>query len=74
MSDVDVRRAEAREYSKDYWDLVFDQLAKRRLFKLALTVLALLYGLAIYAPFLGNDRILVSDFDGGLFIVSLTLP
>ena len=22
-------------------------------------------------PFLGNDRILVSDFDGGLFIVSL---
>jgi len=43
-------------YSKDYWDLVFDQLAKRKLFKLALAVLALLYGLAIYAPLLGNDR------------------
>ena len=25
MSDVDVRRAEAREYSKDYWDFVFDE-------------------------------------------------
>lgn len=43
-------------YSKDYWDIVFDQLSKRRLFKLALAVLALLYASAIYAPLIANDR------------------
>ena len=43
-------------YSKDYWDLVFEQLARRKLFKLGLVVLALMYASAIYAPFIANDR------------------
>ena len=43
-------------YSKDYWDLVFEQLGKRKLFKLGLAVLALLYGSAIFAPLIANDR------------------
>jgi|GEM_PF-156426 len=47
---------EAQVYSKDYWDLVFEQLGKRTLFKIGLSVLALLYASAIYAPFLANDR------------------
>ena len=47
---------QATIYSKDYWDLVFEQLGKRPLFKLGMAVLALLYGAAIYAPFLANDR------------------
>ena len=47
---------EAQVYSKDYWDLVFEQLSKRSLFKIGLVVLAFLYGSAIYAPFLANDR------------------
>ncbi len=50
-------QAEAAEvYSKDYWDLVIEQLGKRKLFKLGMVVLALLYGVAIYAPFISNDR------------------
>ncbi len=49
--------ADARpRYSKDYWDLVFEQLGKRQLFKWGLAVLALLYGTAIFAPFLAGDR------------------
>ena len=43
-------------YSKDYWDNVFEQVSRRPLVKLALAVLALLYGSAIYAPLLANDR------------------
>jgi len=43
-------------YSKDYWDLVLDQLLKHGLFKAGLAVLALLYGLAIFAPLISNDR------------------
>ena len=43
-------------YSKDYWDLVLEQLLKHGLFKLGLAVLALLYGLAIFAPLISNDR------------------
>lgn len=43
-------------YSKDYWDLVFEQLGKRWLFKMSMAVLALLYASAIYAPFIANDR------------------
>jgi len=43
-------------YSKDYWDLVFDQLGRNRLFKLAAVVLTLLYASAIYAPLIANDR------------------
>jgi len=45
-----------RQDSKDYWDIVFHQLGKHRLFKVGLSVLALLYGIAIYAPFVANDR------------------
>ena len=48
--------ADGGVYSKDYWDVVFDQLGRRRLFQLALAVLALLYGSAIYAPLLASDR------------------
>ena len=47
---------EGSTYSKDYWDLVGEQLSKRALFKVGMAVLALLYGLAIFAPLLGNDR------------------
>ncbi|RKY22004.1 MAG: hypothetical protein DRQ55_02335 [Planctomycetota bacterium] len=43
-------------YSKDYWDLVGGQLAKRRSVRVAAVVLALFYAAAIYAPFLANDR------------------
>jgi peptide/nickel transport system permease protein len=43
-------------YSKDYWDLVFEQLGKNLLFKISMVVLALLYASAIYAPFVANDR------------------
>ena len=45
-----------RAYSKDYWDQVFEQLAKRRVFKVALAILALLYASAVYAPLIANDR------------------
>ena len=41
---------EGSTYSKDYWDLVGEQLSKRALFKVGMAVLALLYGLAIFAP------------------------
>ncbi len=46
-------------YSKDYWDLVFEQLGRRPLFKLGVAVLALLYATAVYAPLIANDRPLV---------------
>jgi peptide/nickel transport system permease protein len=45
-----------RNDSKDYWDIVFHQLGRHRLFKVGLSVLALLYAVAIYAPFIANDR------------------
>ncbi|HJP01649.1 MAG TPA: hypothetical protein QF764_07775, partial [Planctomycetota bacterium] len=57
----DSAELQATVYSKDYWDLVFEQLGKRFLFKLGMAVLALLYGAAIYAPFLANDRPLVIE-------------
>ncbi|QDU66657.1 ABC transporter permease [Engelhardtia mirabilis] len=47
---------EGANYSKDYWDLVFEQLAHRGMFKFGMWVLAVLYGLAIFAPLIGNDR------------------
>ncbi|MEZ5974901.1 MAG: ABC transporter permease [Planctomycetota bacterium] len=47
---------DAPEYSKDFWDLVFEQLGKRALFKVGMVLLALMYAVAIYAPFLANDR------------------
>lgn len=46
-------------YSKDYWDLVLDQLRRRPSVKLATAFLVLIYATAIYAPFLANDRPLV---------------
>ena len=46
----------ASEYSKDYWDLVFEQLGKRTLFKVGVAILTLLYGVAIFAPVIANDR------------------
>lgn len=45
-----------RFYSKDYWDIVFEQLGKRALFKISMVVLALLYASAIYAPLIANDK------------------
>lgn len=45
-----------KHYSKDYWDLVFEQLSRRKLFKVGLAVLMLLYASAIYAPLIANDR------------------
>jgi peptide/nickel transport system permease protein len=48
--------AAPRAYSKDYWDQVFEQLAKHRTFQVAIAALALLYASAIYAPLIANDR------------------
>ncbi|MEM9381875.1 MAG: ABC transporter permease [Planctomycetota bacterium] len=44
------------EYSKDYWDLVMEQLSRRFLFKVGIAVLTLLYGIAVVAPLLASDR------------------
>ncbi len=52
----DTEAFEATVYSKDYWDLVFEQLGRRRLFKIGMAILVLLYASAIYAPFIANDR------------------
>ena len=43
-------------YSKDYWDIVFEQLARRKLFKVGMAVLAVLYSIAVFAPMIANDR------------------
>jgi peptide/nickel transport system permease protein len=48
--------APAQRASRDYWDLVWQQLARRRSFRAALWILVLLYGLAIFAPLLASDR------------------
>ncbi|HIG10732.1 MAG: ABC transporter permease [bacterium] len=48
-------------YSKDYWDIVFEQLGRRRLFRAAVVVLALIYASAIFAPLIANDRPLVLE-------------
>ena len=45
-----------KAYSKDYWDIVFEQLGRRKLFKVATVVLALIYASAIFAPIIANDR------------------
>ncbi len=42
--------------SKDYWDVVFERLARRKLFRAAIALLVLLYATAIYAPLVANDR------------------
>lgn len=49
----------SQPYSKDYWDMVLEQLRRRPTVRLAVTLLVLLYATAIYAPFLANDRPLV---------------
>ena len=49
-------RSDKPFYSKDYWDIVFEQLGKRWLFKISMVVLALLYASAIYAPLIANDK------------------
>ena len=55
MSDSE-QAPDSAIYSKDYWDLVFEQLGRRKLFRAGMGVLALLYGLVIFAPFLAGDR------------------
>lgn len=52
----DVEPDGSKHYSKDYWDIVFYQLSRHRLFKVGVAILALMYGAAIYAPFLAGDR------------------
>lgn len=42
--------------SKDYWDLVFEQLGRRWLLRFGVAVLTLFYGVAAFAPLLVNDR------------------
>ncbi|HTE07037.1 MAG TPA: ABC transporter permease [Planctomycetota bacterium] len=43
-------------HGKDSWDMVLAQLRRRPSVRVALVLLALLYGAAIYAPFLAGDR------------------
>ena len=40
----------------DYWERVFEELRRRRLFRAGLVFLALIYASAIYAPLIANDR------------------
>jgi peptide/nickel transport system permease protein len=47
--------------SKDYWDIVLGQLAKRPSVLIAGGILVFLYAVAIYAPLLANDRPLVFE-------------
>jgi len=54
--DLAERTAADLPPSRDYWDLVFQQLGRRKLFKAALALLTLLYGAAIAAPLLVNDK------------------
>lgn len=49
------------QYAKGYWDLVFEQLGRRWLFKVGIALLTLLYGVAAFAPLLANDRPLVVE-------------
>ena len=50
------RSSRDSDYSPDYWDDVLAQVWKRKSVVLSTTVLLLLYAMAIYAPFLANDR------------------
>lgn len=64
----------ASEYSKDYWDIVLEQLAKRTLFKVGMVVLTLLYGVAAFAPLIANDKpYLVESVDVGGFAQALRI-
>ncbi len=52
--------AEARPaYSRDHWDIVLSQLARRPSVWVSVVLLALAYAAAIYAPLLAGDRPLV---------------
>lgn len=44
------------EPSKDYWDIVFAELRRRSLFRIALVLLIGVYASAVYAPLIANDR------------------
>ena len=55
-ANIELAEPEPRGYAKDYWDLVLEQLGRRTTFKIGMLVLAILYGLAIFAPLLANDR------------------
>ena len=50
-----------RHYSKNYWDLVFEQLAHRSLFKVGMVILTVLYGMAVFAPLIANDKAYVIE-------------
>ncbi|GJM22290.1 MAG: hypothetical protein DHS20C15_22050 [Planctomycetota bacterium] len=58
---TDARTNPGPPESKDYWDLVFGQLRRRTSYKLGLGLLTLLYGVAVFAPFLANDLPLVFE-------------
>lgn len=45
-----------RVQGKDYWDIVVAQMNRRWSFRISLAVLVLMYAVAIFAPFLANDR------------------
>ncbi|MFT7484886.1 MAG: hypothetical protein ACI9F9_000731, partial [Candidatus Paceibacteria bacterium] len=54
--ETDADSQDSVAYSKDYWDLVFEQLGRNNLYKVAVVILTLMYASAIYAPILANDR------------------
>ena len=41
---------------QDYWELVVSQVRRRKMSMFALGVLVVLYAIAVFAPFLANDR------------------
>lgn len=55
-SDAAGANGPALLYSKDYVDIVLEQIRRRKVAVFALYVLLALYAVAIYAPFLANDR------------------
>lgn len=60
--------AAAPLHSRDYWETVWGQFRKRRSARVALVLLLLLYAVAIYAPFLANDRpLLFEGTDAGAY-------
>ena len=51
----------AEVQSQDYWDIVSSQISKRPSVIISFTCLVILYAIAIYAPFIANDRPLYFD-------------
>jgi len=43
-------------YSQDYWDVVLSQIRRRKMSVWALYILVAFYSIAVFAPFLANDR------------------